>query len=312
MNRYEQARNVWENTKPIRGRAVDVRPIGKRKRDWETIVKVDLGADKPQNERYAYAAKLHNTNVITWYPDNTIGITADTWHSPTTAKFIHEHSPLSCGKANRKLWVWNWQGGDNTKYPVPYKDELRMQRKDGANWVPMEGYAPKVRRVDRKATKPIQQQVAPFLNWAKAFLAMSDGAIHPETYAQVLENKATIMNQGKDNQWTSEQLVLPSEMCDRLGIQRKGPSWYVTGKPADIVDAMCKLTDDDYLPFLCFISLMRSTFQPLYVVAVPKTNPVYVYYDKLKEWVYKNIRALPESGMQVEFVPSAKFAKGAV
>jgi hypothetical protein len=187
-----------------------------------------------------------------------------------------------------------------------------MQRKDGANWTPMEGYAPKVRRVDRKATKPLHQQVAPFLNWAKAFLTMADGAIQPETYAQVLENKSTIMNPGNTNQWISEQLVLPSEMCDRLSLKHQGPVWYVTGIPTDIVSVLCKLTDDDYLPFLCFISLMKSTFQPLYVNDGPQTKPMYVYYDKLKDWVYKNIRALPESGKQVDFVPSAKIAKGIV
>ena len=37
---YENFKRKYENTKPIRGRSVDVRPIGARRRDWEQVVRV--------------------------------------------------------------------------------------------------------------------------------------------------------------------------------------------------------------------------------------------------------------------------------
>jgi hypothetical protein len=310
MNTYIQAKAKWENIKPIRGRAVDIRPIGKRSRNWETIVQVDLGADKPEGERYAYAARLHSTNVVTWYPDSTMGVKVDTYHTPITAKFIHEVSPLSCGKANRKLWVWNWQGGDNTKYPVPYKDELRMRRQADGAWAPLEGYAPKVRRTDRKATKPLQQQVAPFLNWAKAFLSMADGAIQPETYAQVLEVKVT--KYGTElHGWERTELKVPADVAQRLGIADTNVFMLVNNKGEKALKAVLSLTDDDYLPFLCFISLAPSSFQT--APAMDKViHPVHVNYGKLKEWVYKLIRNAPQSSMEVDFTPSAKVSRNMV
>ena len=309
---YEQAKRRWDNVRPIRGRAVDIRPLGKRSRDWETIVKVDLGADKPEGERWAYAAKLYDTNVVTWYPDDTIGIRTDTHHTPITAKFIHEVSPLGCAKANRKLWVWAYgTGSESIKYPVPYKDEMRMQRQADGTWVPLEGYTPKVRRTDRKATKPLQQQVAPFLNWAKAFLSMADGAIQPETYAQALEVKVT--KHGTElHGWERTELKVPADIAQRLGIAADTNAFAIVNVRNDrAFTALLSLTEDDYLPFLCFISLARSSFQTAY--AVDKViHPVHVNYAKLKEWVYKLIRNAPQSGKQVDFVPSAKISRNMV
>lgn len=309
---YEQAKRRWDNVRPIRGRAVDIRPLGKRSRDWETIVKVDLGADKPEGERWAYAAKLHDTNVVTWYPDNTMGITAGGWHSPSTAKFIHEVSPLSCAKANRKLWVWAYgTGSESIKYPVPPTQELRMRRQTDGTWAPLEGYTPKVHRTDRKVTKPLQQQVAPFLNWAKAFLSMADGAIQPETYAQALEVKVT--RRGTElHGWDRTELKVPADVAQRLGIADTNAFTIVNNVKSDkALTALLSLTEDDYLPFLCFISLTKSSFKPAYV-ADKIIHPVHVNYAKLKEWVYKLIRNAPQSGKQVDFVPSAKISRNMV
>lgn len=306
---YESAKAKWESTKPIRGRAVDVRPLGKRSRDQETIVKVDLGADKPEGERWAYAAKLYNTNVVTWYPDSTMGIKVDTYHTPITAKFIHEVSPLGCAKANRKLWVWAYgTGSESIKYPVPYKDEMRMKRQVDGTWAPLEGYTPKVRRTDRKATKPLQQQVAPFLNWAKAFLSMADGAIQPETYEQVLEVKVT--RYGTElSSWVRTEHKVPADIAQRLGIADTNAFTLVNNAKSEMtLKAILSLTEDDYLPFLCFISLTKSSFQTAHVPD-PTKGPVYVNYDKLKEWVYKAIRNAPQCSMEVEFTPSAKVSK---
>lgn len=306
---YESAKAKWEQTKPIRGRAVDIRPIGKRSRDQETIVKVDLGADKPEGERWAYAAKLYNTNVVTWYPDSTMGIKVDTYHTPSTAKFIHEVSPLGCAKANRKLWVWAYgTGSGSIKYPVPHKDEMRMGRQADGTWAPLEGYTPKIRRTDRKATKPLQQQVAPFLNWAKAFLSMADGYIQPETYEQALEVKVT--RYGTElNGWERTEIKLPADIAQRLGIADANAFMLANNtKSETTLKAVLSLTEDDYLPFLCFLSRTHSPFQPAYITD-KVIHPVYIKYDKLKEWVYKLIRNAPQSGKEVEFTPSAKVSR---
>jgi len=323
MNTYIQAKAKWENIKPIRGRAVDIRPLGKRSRTQETIVKVDLGADKPEGERYAYAAKLYDTNVVTWYPDSTMGIKVDTYHTPITAKFIHEVSPLSCCKTNRKLWVCSYgTGSESIKYPVPYKDELRMRRQDDGAWAPLEGYTPKVRRTDRNVTKPLQQQVAPFLNWAKAFLSMADGAIQPETYAQVLEKRETVNGTGTVYQWTRTEWMLLADTQKRLtGIDMAGDNaqfqattlvhWQQHGRLSTVLDILLRLHEDDYLPLLCFLSLADSPFQPNYVQD-PSKQPIVVNYAKFKEWVYKVIRSAPQCGMQVDFTPSAKVSRNMV
>jgi hypothetical protein len=241
-----------------------------------------------------------------------MGITAGGWHSTGTAKFIHEVSPLSCAKANRKLWVWAYgTGSESIKYPVPPTQELRMRRQADGTWAPLEGYTPKVRRTDRKATKPLQQQVAPFLNWAKAFLTMADGGIQPETYKQVLEVKVT--KYGTElNGWERTNYTIPADIAQRLGIADTNVFTIVNVRSDKAFTALLNLTEDDYLPFLCFLSLTKSPFQTAHAVDAKVMHPVYVKYDKLKEWVYKLIRDAPQSVMEVDFTPSANVSRNMV
>lgn len=39
---YKFYEEKYNKTKPIRGRSTDVRPIGERRRDWETIISLSL------------------------------------------------------------------------------------------------------------------------------------------------------------------------------------------------------------------------------------------------------------------------------
>ena len=39
LDQYKHFQERYDNTKPIRGRAVECRPIARRARDWEQVVK---------------------------------------------------------------------------------------------------------------------------------------------------------------------------------------------------------------------------------------------------------------------------------
>lgn len=174
-NLYEHYKKMFHDTKPIRGRDEDVRPIGNRRRDWERI---EMDGD-------VVACRLYQTQVVRYYPDGRVGVKCDGWGTPLTAEFIHIHSPWQCFKQYNKLWVQVRVGADDHKcYPVPTKGELVFEHVDGC-WRPTEAVQISKRVIDRAKSKQAREPVKGFMKWAKSFLVMSDGWLMHETRLQV-------------------------------------------------------------------------------------------------------------------------------
>lgn len=174
---HAEFKNWWHETKPIRGRAEDVRPIGERRRDWERIVRVHL-PDNPSED--AYAARLYRTNVVTYYPDGLVELECDQWATPTTAEFIQRYSPVSCVKRAKRLWVTL---GGGIKVPIPLNGPLKIR--EGENgWYAINAETIKRNAVDRTKMKEARAKIRPFMLWAKTFLGMSEGWVMDETRAQ--------------------------------------------------------------------------------------------------------------------------------
>lgn len=159
---YERAKEVYESIKPIRGRAGDIRPLGKRRRDFERVCKV--------GDNYTY--RLHNTDCVIFEPTRTI-IQCGEWPSVMTAKFLDEYTPLYTCKRHNTVWVSSLMTYGNV---VPLVKPLVLERQsDGKYTYKPEPYL--VRRVDRTAAKAARGVLAPFLQWMTMFLKMSDGVV---------------------------------------------------------------------------------------------------------------------------------------
>lgn len=173
---YNHYANLWAITKPIRGRSVDVRPIGQRRRDWEQIVRKPLLSGE-----YSYAAKLYQTDCVEYFPNGDIVLRTGGWATPSTGEFIYEHSPFMCFKRNRKLWVK--QTNIDTVYPL--NGEMRFKWTD-AGYVIEGDVMVRKRVVNRVKAKAAREPLLPFLDWVRAFLTLSDGWVMHETMKQVL------------------------------------------------------------------------------------------------------------------------------
>jgi len=167
---YKFYEDKFNKTKPIRGRSVEVRPIGERRRDWETIISKDVDGGK------SYCAKLYSTECVEYFPNGDIVVRAGDWATPITAEFIHEHSPFRCFKRYKKLWI------DNNENLLPINGELRLKYLgEGKGWQPAEEIVIQQRVVDRDLAKAARAPLMPFVNFCEAFLKMSDGWLMHET-----------------------------------------------------------------------------------------------------------------------------------
>jgi len=180
LSSYEYYKRQWEQIKPIRGRVEVIKPIGQRRRTWETIEKrVDD----------VYACRLYHTDVVKYYPDGSIEFTAEQWSTPLSAEFMSMHSPFNCYKKHSKLWVqvYGKTAEDTKHYPVPREGGLRLYAEMVGGQVlyaPKETITIKKSVVDRVKAKDARLKLKGFLDWSKTFNKLSDGWIHNDTREQ--------------------------------------------------------------------------------------------------------------------------------
>ena len=93
---YEEAKLRYEQIKPIRGRAGDVRPLGDRKNDTYRIAK----RINPLNDTTSYQCILYSTPVVEFKPDGDVEIIMGGWGSFATRTFIERLLHLSCYSKN--------------------------------------------------------------------------------------------------------------------------------------------------------------------------------------------------------------------
>lgn len=180
MRGYDYYKQKYQNIKPIRGRATDVRPLGKRSRDWETVV---------QNGD-VYSAKLYNTECVRYYPNGDIQLLCESYSTPITADFIHTHSPFYAYKKYNKLWIHvrHNNGGEDRVYPIPEGDEGLTLRYVGEGepftYEPTTPVVVEQTVVDRQKAKDARKPMKPFLDWARMMNKLSDGWVMNETREQ--------------------------------------------------------------------------------------------------------------------------------
>jgi hypothetical protein len=170
-DRYNFNKTRYERTKPIRGRAEDIRPIAKRRRDWETI-----RANPQPDGTTSYACRLYKTDCVEYFADGRVTLRTDEYATNSTAAFIHAYSPWDASKQHNNIWVRVM----GIMYPIPPKGELTFQTTD-RGFVPVNHKPVYKRVVDRIKAKQAREPFRPFLNWAKALLSVSDGWIMHET-----------------------------------------------------------------------------------------------------------------------------------
>jgi hypothetical protein len=156
LTNYNEAFHKWESTKPIRGRDVDVRPLGHRRSADQ--YKIEL---LPEG---GVACVLYRTPVVTFFEDGDIRILNEDWNSVSTCNFIDEILySVNSRIYNNDLYVRTKQGefalGEGGIW-------LRMNAQ-GELEVKLDALPPKyVHAIDRKKANNVRAQYKPFIDYA--------------------------------------------------------------------------------------------------------------------------------------------------
>ena len=196
MRGYDYYKAKYEQIKPIRGRSIECKPLGKRSRDWETVVK---GADE------VYSAKLYDTECVRYHANGDIELKCGTYATPITADFIWTHSPFACKKQYNKLWITvNGTGDAKTRtYPIDEETGLIMKYVAGGvtggyEYEPATPVIIEQEVVDRTKAKEARKPMKPFLDWVKMMSKLSDGWIMNDTREQFAKSNISSWRVGWD------------------------------------------------------------------------------------------------------------------
>ncbi len=167
INDYASALKLWEDTKPIRGRAIDTRPLGHRRNDHYLINFLPEGAVE---------CILYKTPVVTFWENGDVVIKHDGWNSVSTCNFIGEVLGLHSSIFNYKTLV----GFGGKDYVVP-DSGLTIKRND--NWVyepvnpvPVIGHA-----INRTGANNVRARYKPFSTYLSSMCRLKAGSDYPQS-----------------------------------------------------------------------------------------------------------------------------------
>ena len=185
IDSYAEAKARYEKTKPIRGRAEDVRPLGKRSSTHMQIKKI--------GDNYALA--LYNSNCVMWYPpmvdnitnktEERLGVSVGNYYpTVSTADFLDNVLPLGL-RASMQNNVIRVQGCPVPQHVGEQKNWLHFTNTGNAGWVAQNRTPEYVHRVNRKAANDVRKRHAAFTDWATSYLSLRENKIPVNEVAHI-------------------------------------------------------------------------------------------------------------------------------
>lgn len=166
---YARALKLHDDTKPLRGRSPEIRPLGNR-RDADTYWIRKKGD--------AIELVLYKTPVITFEPDGEVVLFVDNYNSVSTHQFLSHVLGISAGGVRRTTVLTI----NNSKYTLAGQDKLRLRREEGGNWHVINPTQQWTWRLDRKAVTNVRSKYGEFYAYLKGFVNLRTESITENTW----------------------------------------------------------------------------------------------------------------------------------
>ena len=157
VNNYAEALKRWNNTKPIKGRDDDKRPLGER-RDVDTYsIRKNVWTE-------AIELVLYRTPVVKFTTEDEVIINIDNWPSASTCQFI-SRVLSGVGAYRVKGEVVLGFTGVEARAMLPAQGELVLVRNASGGWIPKVKQTLYDYRVSRKEANNVRKQVSQFRDY---------------------------------------------------------------------------------------------------------------------------------------------------
>ena len=153
---YAEALKKYNNSKPIAGRNVEIRPLGER-RDVDTYsIRKNVWTD-------AIELVLYQTPVITFTQEDEVKIKFGRWSSASTCQFIDRIlSSVHCNRVRGNVVL---SFVDGSKAMIADHEELVLVRGGDGRWQPKQKQTLYDYRVNRKEANAVRKLVSQFRDY---------------------------------------------------------------------------------------------------------------------------------------------------
>ena len=220
LDQYKHFQERFDNTKPIRGRSVECRPIGKRSRDWEQVVKVFVVEDGTLEAEgvTAYGAHLYQTDCVLYLPNGDIHVKTGGWATPCTAEFIERYLPrvMRCYKKYNKIWL----DYKSQAYPIDTTKPTILRYNKFTDTYAVENPQPLMQKViDRSKIKTARDKIQGFRDYAKIMLKLADGWLSNDLVEQHAEQASQRDYWGRRSYKVGDQVMASYEFSGQISVK---------------------------------------------------------------------------------------------
>ena len=174
---YEQALKKWQDTKPIRGRAVETRPLGHRANvNSYQIAKTEDGSVQ---------CILYKTPVVTFRPNGEVMIQNDAYDSISTTYFIEEVLGIYARIFDNSLCIGMDYTGMNTR--VPREGCFLKRNKTTGKYEVLNERPFYVHVINRKKANNVRANYKEFFTYMQGICKLKGNSVFPnDEYERVL------------------------------------------------------------------------------------------------------------------------------
>jgi len=209
---FEKIKSRYESIKPLQGKrkALNIRPCGERRRDWEQVLKISDTEYAIVFDAWQHSNRTLN-RAITWCLND--GIETVTVHTPkaywkegtqlhpkylssaSTFGFYHYNLPIGLNMVNHNSCKYvAVSTEDGFQYYTAEKGDTTFTRKQGDKyWQPLVVHRETIHQLDRTKTKEVRAQIKPLIEYLNVMVDMVD-----DKYVGYWQNPITLACQELD------------------------------------------------------------------------------------------------------------------
>jgi hypothetical protein len=166
---YNEAFHKWESTKPIRGRAEDVRPLGNRRQADQYKIEV-----LPEG---GVACILYRTPVVTFLGNGDVLIKHDGWNSQSTCHFIDEVLWEVRSRIYANNLLISLKDKPSEEFTIP-EGGLFLRRNEQGGFTATNVKAHVVHTIDRKGANNVRARYADFTNYLSRMCRLKGNSLY--------------------------------------------------------------------------------------------------------------------------------------
>ena len=193
IDNYAQALKWFEDTKPIRGRTPELRPLGWRRNTWYRIQK---------NTDNAIECCMYGDPIVTFHADGDIEIKDFRYTTVSTGYFLQELLGINAYIQDKSLIIhttprWSTQ---SPAYRVPREGNgsVIFRKVDGNYHYVAGGEVRATHAVNRKKAKQIRASYADAMTYLRGMVKLREGAV----YSRTAEIYKIINEKSENDRWT--------------------------------------------------------------------------------------------------------------